>query len=211
VPLITVTANSVAQVLAAWILRSWVWIPRKSWISIVRLSVLSCTVSRLRRSLCVCVCVCVCFQEYREQKKTEKSEERKKGRKKCLALLVFGRSRVQTSSSRPTSVVFLSPFRQLLGYYLQLRHNRFHLQTFRLVIIYLIQRCSLRYLQCHQINHKWLKYKGTQNANSQGRIKGFVGPRHFLSLGPFGDSKSIVGTTVYSRLSEPMGGEELHR
>jgi hypothetical protein len=30
----------------------------------------------------------------------------------------------------------------------------------------------------------------------KGRIKGFVGPRHFSSLGPFGDSKSIVGTTV---------------
>jgi hypothetical protein len=35
----------------------------------------------------------------------------------------------------------------------------------------------------------------------QGRIKGFVDPRHFSSLDPFGNSKSIVGTTVYSRLS----------
>jgi hypothetical protein len=36
---------------------------------------------------------------------------------------------------------------------------------------------------------------------SQGRIKGFVSPTHFSSLGPFGDSISIVGTMVYSRLS----------
>jgi len=41
----------------------------------------------------------------------------------------------------------------------------------------------------------------------QGRIKGFVGPGHYLSLGPFGDSKSI-GTTAYSRLSVLM--EEMH-
>jgi hypothetical protein len=42
----------------------------------------------------------------------------------------------------------------------------------------------------------------------QGPIKGFVGPRHFSSLGPFGDSKTIVGTTVYSLLSGLMEGEE---
>jgi hypothetical protein len=40
---------------------------------------------------------------------------------------------------------------------------------------------------------------------AQGRIKGFVGPRHFSSLDPFGDSKSIVLTTAYSRLSGLMG------
>jgi hypothetical protein len=40
----------------------------------------------------------------------------------------------------------------------------------------------------------------------QGRIKGFVGPRHFSSLSPLGDSKSIVGTTVYCRLSGLMEG-----
>jgi hypothetical protein len=34
----------------------------------------------------------------------------------------------------------------------------------------------------------------------------FVGPRHFSSLGPFGDSKSIVATAVYSRLSGLMEG-----
>jgi hypothetical protein len=44
----------------------------------------------------------------------------------------------------------------------------------------------------------------------QGRIKGFIGPRHFSSLGPFGDSKSIVGTTVYSQLSGLMKGEGMH-
>jgi hypothetical protein len=44
----------------------------------------------------------------------------------------------------------------------------------------------------------------------QDRIKGFVGPRHFLSLGPFGDSKSIVGAKVYSRLSGLIEGEEMH-
>jgi hypothetical protein len=37
-----------------------------------------------------------------------------------------------------------------------------------------------------------------------------VGPRHFSLLGPFGDLKSIVGTTVYSRLSELMEGEGIH-
>jgi hypothetical protein len=44
----------------------------------------------------------------------------------------------------------------------------------------------------------------------QGRIKGFVGPRHFSSLGPFGDSKTIVGTTLYSRLSGLMKGKRMH-
>jgi hypothetical protein len=46
---------------------------------------------------------------------------------------------------------------------------------------------------------------------AQGRIKGFVGTRHFSSLSPFGDSKSIVGTTVYSRLAGLMEGEGMHR
>jgi hypothetical protein len=45
----------------------------------------------------------------------------------------------------------------------------------------------------------------------QGRIKAFVGPRHFLPLGLFGDSRSIVGNTVYSRLSGLMEGEGMHR
>jgi hypothetical protein len=40
----------------------------------------------------------------------------------------------------------------------------------------------------------------------QGLIKGFVGPKNISSLCPFGDSKSIVETTVYSLLSEFMGG-----
>jgi hypothetical protein len=44
----------------------------------------------------------------------------------------------------------------------------------------------------------------------QGGIKGFVGPRHFSSLGPFGDLKSIVGTTVYSRLSGLTVGEGMY-
>jgi hypothetical protein len=44
----------------------------------------------------------------------------------------------------------------------------------------------------------------------QGRIKVFVGPRHFSSLGPFGDSKNIVGNTVYSRLYELMEEEGTH-
>jgi hypothetical protein len=30
----------------------------------------------------------------------------------------------------------------------------------------------------------------------QGRIKEIVGPRHFSSVGPFGDSKIIVGSTL---------------
>jgi hypothetical protein len=40
----------------------------------------------------------------------------------------------------------------------------------------------------------------------QGRIKGFVGPKHFSLLGPLWDSKSIVATTVYCRLSGLMEG-----
>jgi hypothetical protein len=44
----------------------------------------------------------------------------------------------------------------------------------------------------------------------QGRVKGFLGIRHFSSLGPLGDSKSIVGTKVYSRLSRIMEAEWMH-
>jgi hypothetical protein len=52
---------------------------------------------------------------------------------------------------------------------------------------------------------------GTINRTlGQGRIMRFVGLRHFSSLGPFGDSKSIVGTTVYSRLSGLIEGERMH-
>jgi hypothetical protein len=40
-------------------------------------------------------------------------------------------------------------------------------------------------------------------------IKEFVGPRNFSSLDPFGESRSIVGTTVYSRLSG-LGGGGIH-
>jgi hypothetical protein len=42
--------------------------------------------------------------------------------------------------------------------------------------------------------------------NMQGRIKGFVGQRHVSSLDPVGDSKSIVGNGVQSRLSGLMEG-----
>jgi hypothetical protein len=48
------------------------------------------------------------------------------------------------------------------------------------------------------------------NWHLQGRIKGFVGPRHFPLLGSFGDSKSIAGTAVYSRLSGLMEGERMY-
>jgi hypothetical protein len=52
---------------------------------------------------------------------------------------------------------------------------------------------------------------GTINRTlGQGRIMGFIGLRHFSSLGPFGDSKRIVGTTVYSRLSGLIEGERMH-
>jgi hypothetical protein len=44
----------------------------------------------------------------------------------------------------------------------------------------------------------------------QGRIKGFVGHRHFTSPGPFGDSTSIVETTEYSRLSGLMEEDGMH-
>jgi hypothetical protein len=46
--------------------------------------------------------------------------------------------------------------------------------------------------------------------SSQGQIKGLIGLRHFPSLGPFGDSKSIVGTNVYSGLSRLMEKEQIH-
>jgi hypothetical protein len=42
----------------------------------------------------------------------------------------------------------------------------------------------------------------------QGRIKGFVGPRQFSFLGPFGDSKSIAGSTVCSRLYGLVKGRD---
>jgi hypothetical protein len=45
----------------------------------------------------------------------------------------------------------------------------------------------------------------------QGPIKGFVGPRLISSEGPFGNWKSIVATTVYSRLSGLMEGEGMNR
>jgi hypothetical protein len=45
---------------------------------------------------------------------------------------------------------------------------------------------------------------------NQGQIKVFVGPSHFSSLGPFGDSTSIAATTVYSRLFGLMKGEGMH-
>jgi hypothetical protein len=41
----------------------------------------------------------------------------------------------------------------------------------------------------------------------QGRVKGFVGPRHLLLLGRFRDSKCIVGTAVCSRLSGLKKGD----
>jgi hypothetical protein len=44
----------------------------------------------------------------------------------------------------------------------------------------------------------------------QGRIKEFVGPRHFSSLGSFEDSKSTVGTIVYSRLYVLMKGDGMN-
>jgi hypothetical protein len=56
----------------------------------------------------------------------------------------------------------------------------------------------------------YLKQMNTK-ARDQVRIKAFIGPMHFSSLGPFGDSRSIVGTTVYSRLSGPMEGKGMHR
>jgi hypothetical protein len=52
----------------------------------------------------------------------------------------------------------------------------------------------------------------TQNLRrtAQGRIKVLLGPRHFSLLSRFGDSKSIVGTIVYSQLSGLMEGEGMH-
>jgi hypothetical protein len=47
-------------------------------------------------------------------------------------------------------------------------------------------------------------------AGEQGWIKGFVGHTHFTSVGPFGDSTSIVETTEYSQLSGLMEGDGMH-
>jgi hypothetical protein len=44
-----------------------------------------------------------------------------------------------------------------------------------------------------------------------GRIKGFVGHRHFSSLGTSGYLTSSVGTSVYSRLSGLMEAEGMLR
>jgi hypothetical protein len=55
------------------------------------------------------------------------------------------------------------------------------------------------------------KLRGKKWTSCQGRIKGFVGHRHFSSEGPFGNWKSIVATTVYSQLSGLMEGQGMHR
>jgi hypothetical protein len=52
----------------------------------------------------------------------------------------------------------------------------------------------------------WSGHRVEEKSFAQVRIKGFVGPRHFSSLDPFGDSKTVVGTTVYSRLFGQMEG-----
>jgi hypothetical protein len=59
---------------------------------------------------------------------------------------------------------------------------------------------SHRYRLCHNVKRRDGK-KCLFHSSLREGIKGFVGLRHFSSLGPFEDSKSIVGTTVYSRLS----------
>jgi hypothetical protein len=56
------------------------------------------------------------------------------------------------------------------------------------------------------INASLLLYSILQH-QIQDRIKGFLGSRHFSSLGPLEDTKSNVGTTVYSRLPGLMEGE----
>jgi hypothetical protein len=38
----------------------------------------------------------------------------------------------------------------------------------------------------------------------------FLHPRHFLSLGPLGESRSIVETKVHSRVSRLMEAERMH-
>jgi hypothetical protein len=49
----------------------------------------------------------------------------------------------------------------------------------------------------HQGDYRLLMVEvSTSETSFQRWIKGFVGPRHFSSLSPFGDSKRIVGTTV---------------
>jgi hypothetical protein len=58
-----------------------------------------------------------------------------------------------------------------------------------------------RYISCYGAR---LQCRNLGPIPNQGRIIGFVGPSHFSSLGRFRDSKSIVGTTVHSRLSGLM-------
>jgi hypothetical protein len=61
----------------------------------------------------------------------------------------------------------------------------------------------------HRFNRKepsvvfWLTLAGHSYSCSKGRA---VDPRNFSSLGPFGDSKSIVWSTMYSRLFGLIAG-----
>jgi hypothetical protein len=77
-----------------------------------------------------------------------------------------------------------------------------------------VKECSR---ECHAA-HCYLSWNGRRplrkpavvTTRCQGRIKGFLGPRHFSPLGPVGDSKSIVGTKAYSWLSMLMEVEGMH-
>jgi hypothetical protein len=71
--------------------------------------------------------------------------------------------------------------------------------------------CSFRNTPWYTVQHVTTHAAGSPSTlTHQGRIKEFVGPRHFKSLGPFWDSKSTVGTTVYSRLSGLKKGDGMH-
>jgi hypothetical protein len=70
----------------------------------------------------------------------------------------------------------------------------------------------LKTLKFAQLVRELSVFYGTKKfiSDFQGRIKSFLGPMHFSSLGPLGDSKRIVATKVYSRLSGLMEAEGMH-
>jgi hypothetical protein len=57
---------------------------------------------------------------------------------------------------------------------------------------------------CYKHGDKLSGFSATELVG-QGRIKGFVGRRHFPLLGPFGDSKSTIRSSVLSIIRDNEG------
>jgi hypothetical protein len=89
-----------------------------------------------------------------------------------------------------------------------------HLKDTMMLLKRILQRNKLRGCELDSCGLGLVPVSGAcerySEASWQGRIKGFLGSRHFSSLGPLGDSKIIVGTTVYCRLSGLMEGKGTH-